>query len=49
VTGHPYIFAGGDVIEWKEQKQAGKALGHAPIIVKNVLAVLAKGTGTTEG
>ncbi|RXW14404.1 hypothetical protein EST38_g11448 [Candolleomyces aberdarensis] len=49
LTGHPQIFAGGDAIEWKEQKQAGKARGHAPIIVENVLNVLTKGAGTTEG
>jgi NADH dehydrogenase FAD-containing subunit len=49
LPNHPRIFAGGDVIEWKEQKQAGKAAGHAPIIAKNVLAILANGAGTTEG
>ncbi|KAJ2932783.1 hypothetical protein H1R20_g4313, partial [Candolleomyces eurysporus] len=49
LTGHPQIFAGGDAIEWKEQKQAGKAGWHAPIIVKNILNVLTKGAETTEG
>ncbi|KAJ2917714.1 hypothetical protein MD484_g2705, partial [Candolleomyces efflorescens] len=49
LPGHPRIFAGGDVIEWNEQKQAGKASAHAPVIAKNVLAILANGTGTTDG
>lgn len=37
------MFALGDIIEWKEEKQAIKAGAHASIVVNNVLAV----TGTT--
>jgi len=34
------IFALGDIIDWKEQKQAFKAGGHASIIAANVLSLL---------
>jgi len=34
------IFAGGDVIEWKEQKQAAKAGPHGTLIANNILALL---------
>lgn len=34
------IFAGGDVIEWKEQKQAAKAGPHGTLIGNNILALL---------
>ncbi|KAF6755655.1 hypothetical protein DFP72DRAFT_1169486 [Ephemerocybe angulata] len=37
---HPRIFAAGDAINWKEQKQAGKADGHAAVVAENVLTVL---------
>lgn len=37
---HPRIFAGGDIIEWKEQKQAAKAPNHASVIAKNAVALL---------
>ncbi|KAJ7662014.1 hypothetical protein DFH06DRAFT_1191300 [Mycena polygramma] len=33
---YPNIFAAGDAIEWKEQKQALKCYAHAKVIVKNV-------------
>jgi thioredoxin reductase len=41
LTSYRNIFAGGDVIDWKEQKQAAKAGSHAAIIVANVVAYLA--------
>ncbi|KAH8103898.1 hypothetical protein BXZ70DRAFT_670573 [Cristinia sonorae] len=41
VTGHPGIFAMGDIIEWKEQKQLGKAPGHVGVVSANVLSYLA--------
>ncbi|KAF9567232.1 FAD/NAD(P)-binding domain-containing protein [Agrocybe pediades] len=40
VKGHPNIFALGDAIEWKEQKQAGKVGNHAAVVLANVLAIL---------
>ena len=41
VQSHPAIFAVGDIIDWKEQKQAAKANGHGPVVVANVLRLLA--------
>ena len=38
---HPAIFAVGDIIDWKEQKQAAKANGHGPVVVANVVNLLA--------
>ena len=38
---YPSIFAGGDIIDWPEQKQAGKTRGHASVVVPNVLSFLA--------
>lgn len=43
VSGHPRIFAGGDVIEWAEQKQAAKAAEHAAVISHNVGVLLGLG------
>ncbi|KAF9527239.1 hypothetical protein CPB83DRAFT_856608 [Crepidotus variabilis] len=40
LVNHPRIFAAGDVIEWKEEKQLMKAMAHAPIIAQNVLAMV---------
>ena len=37
---HPRIFAMGDIIDWKEEKQAAKAMGHVSIVANNVLALL---------
>ena len=37
---HPGIFALGDIISWKEQKQAGKILGQAPVVAANVVSFL---------
>jgi len=34
------IFALGDIIDWKEQKQAFKAGSHASIITANILSLL---------
>ncbi|PSR70706.1 hypothetical protein PHLCEN_2v13436 [Hermanssonia centrifuga] len=42
---HPGVFAAGDIIDWKEQKQAGKAPNHAGIVAPNVVSFLA---GTTQ-
>ncbi|PPR02018.1 hypothetical protein CVT24_011141 [Panaeolus cyanescens] len=36
---HPRIFAGGDVIDWPEQKQAGKVAFHAAVIAKNIVSM----------
>lgn len=30
----------GDIIDWKEEKQAFKAMAHVPIIVENVMALV---------
>jgi NADH dehydrogenase FAD-containing subunit len=38
---HPAVFAVGDIIDWKEQKQAAKANGHGPVVVANVVNLLA--------
>jgi apoptosis-inducing factor 2 len=35
------IFAGGDIIEWKEQKQAAKAKTHGAMIAANIVNYLA--------
>lgn len=37
---YSHIFAGGDVIEWKEQKQAAKASPHGVLIAGNIMALL---------
>ncbi|KAK7014742.1 hypothetical protein VNI00_019294 [Paramarasmius palmivorus] len=34
------IFAAGDIIDWDEQKQAGKVNGHVPVIVKNIKSLI---------
>ena len=39
---YPRIFAGGDAIEWDEQKQVTKYSLHASIIARNVVSVLNK-------
>lgn len=41
LPSHPEIFAAGDIIDWKEQKQAAKANEHAAVVVANVLNFLA--------
>jgi len=40
LAGHSRIFAMGDIIDWKEEKQAMKAMGHKSIVANNVLSVL---------
>ncbi|KAF5364780.1 hypothetical protein D9758_009319 [Tetrapyrgos nigripes] len=41
LAGFPHIFALGDIIEWKEQKQAAKAnLGHSGVVINNVTQYL---------
>jgi len=37
---HPRIFAAGDVIDWKEQKQSAKVAGHASVVANNVFVLL---------
>jgi len=37
------IFAAGDVIDYKEQKQAAKAGAHAAVVVANIIALLKGG------
>ncbi|TRM61616.1 hypothetical protein BD626DRAFT_584561 [Schizophyllum amplum] len=50
-AGHDDIFAAGDIIDWKEQKQAAKSPGHAAVVAKNVKALLegAKPTAVYKG
>ena len=38
VKGHPGVFALGDIIDWAEQKQAAKAMGHAGVVSANVVS-----------
>ncbi len=38
---HPGVFAAGDIIDWREQKQAGKAPAHAAVVAANVASFLA--------
>jgi len=50
---HPNIFAFGDAIDWKEQKQAAKAGNHLKILLENISAFISNGTlkeyaGSTE-
>lgn len=40
LKSYPHIFAVGDVIDWKEQKQAAKTGAHASVVAENVLALL---------
>ncbi|KAF9528079.1 FAD/NAD-P-binding domain-containing protein [Crepidotus variabilis] len=37
---HPRIFAMGDIIDWKEEKQAIKCLGHVKVMTTNTLALV---------
>jgi len=39
LESHPNIFAIGDIIEWKEQKQAMKIYGHGTVAAKNIVAL----------
>ena len=38
---HPGVFAAGDIINWREQKQAGKASKHGVVVAANVASFLA--------
>jgi len=40
VAGHPGVFAMGDIIDWKEQKQATKVSSHISVVQKNIIAYL---------
>jgi len=40
IEGYPHIFAGGDAIQWNEQKSARKAFQHALTIFTNLQALL---------
>ncbi|EJD03777.1 FAD/NAD-binding domain-containing protein [Fomitiporia mediterranea MF3/22] len=40
LTGHPNIFAAGDIISFKEQKQAAKTAGHVGVIIPNILSLV---------
>ncbi|KAF8648461.1 hypothetical protein AX16_006264 [Volvariella volvacea WC 439] len=40
LVNHPQIFAAGDIIDWKEQKQVGKCMGHSSVVAANVLSLL---------
>lgn len=46
VKGHPRIFAVGDIIEWTEQKQAGKVGGHSGVVAANIITLT---SGTNVG
>jgi apoptosis-inducing factor 2 len=48
LPGYPRIFAGGDVIDWAEQKQAGKTHAHAAVIANNILALLGSKKSTIQ-
>ncbi|KAI0925018.1 hypothetical protein AcW2_005722 [Taiwanofungus camphoratus] len=42
VTGHPGVFALGDITDWNEQKQAAKAPAHVAVVAPNMLSFLAR-------
>lgn len=48
LPNHSRIFAAGDVIDWKEQKQAMKAGNHASVVAKNVLSVIGGAAATAR-
>jgi len=39
LPSHPNIFALGDIIDWKEQKQAVKTVAHSAVVGKNIVAL----------
>lgn len=41
LLNHPNVFALGDAIDWKEQKQAAKAGNHLAILLANIPAFIA--------
>ncbi|KAJ6590704.1 FAD/NAD(P)-binding domain-containing protein [Mycena vulgaris] len=40
LLSYPNIFAAGDIIDWKEQKQAIKSSAHAQLVTKNVMSYI---------
>jgi NADH dehydrogenase FAD-containing subunit len=48
LASHPDIYAAGDIIDWDEQKQAGKVNAHAPVVAANVLSSVAGQTPTSN-
>ncbi|KAJ7135878.1 FAD/NAD(P)-binding domain-containing protein [Mycena epipterygia] len=44
LLNYPNIFAAGDIIDWKEQRQALKANAHAPVVMKNVVNYIKDGS-----
>ncbi|KAJ7611148.1 FAD/NAD(P)-binding domain-containing protein [Mycena rosella] len=40
LLSYPNIFAAGDIIDWKEQKQAIKAGAHSQLVTKNVISYI---------
>jgi len=41
LLSHPSIYAAGDIMDWKEQKQVGKCYTHAEIVTANIVETLA--------
>ncbi|KAI0770726.1 FAD/NAD-P-binding domain-containing protein [Fomes fomentarius] len=41
VAGHPGVFALGDIIDWKEEKQAAKIAGQSAAVIANLYSFLA--------
>lgn len=37
---HPGVFAVGDILDWREQKQAGKVGNHAAVVGSNLVSFL---------
>ena len=37
---HPGVYAVGDILDWPEQKQAGKVGGHAGVVAANLVSFL---------
>ncbi|KAF9528078.1 hypothetical protein CPB83DRAFT_907221 [Crepidotus variabilis] len=46
LADHPRIFAIGDIIAWKEEKQLIKCFGHSKVVTSNALALV---TGNGNG
>lgn len=42
VIDHPSVFAAGDIVEWEEEKQFGKAVGQAAVVAGNIISYLAR-------
>ena len=40
LPAHPGVFAVGDILDWREQKQAGKVGAHAAAAAANVVSFL---------